>query len=95
MKNVKYFFILIFIIFVFTGCETFTVRSSPEAFRTGKVLEEGEVKAATNSILLLFYPIPLLEGNVTVGLPYDTEATVGWGVHGLTTTTGESEENGR
>ena len=90
MKKIIYLS-LFTLVLLFSSCETFVVRSSSDAFRTGKVLDEGQYKVATNSILLLSVPMPGLIWRVSRGLPYDLEATVGWGVHALTVESGDED----
>jgi hypothetical protein len=86
------FFWLIALLFLIISCSSFTIRSSPESFRTGKVLDQGEIKIVTNSVILMLMPFPLLEGNVTMGLPYRMEVTAGWGVHGFLVGNGDESD---
>ena len=74
---------ILFMVLLFSGCQSFVVRSSPEAFRTGKVLEEGEKRITTNTILIAGVPAPILDWRASMGLPYGIEATAGWGIHAL------------
>jgi len=83
MKSMIKVIIFLAIILLFSGCQTVTLRSSSDAFRTGRVLPEGEYRVATNTLLILTAPMPGVIWRVSGGLPFDMEATVGWGVHGL------------
>ncbi|MBI9104242.1 MAG: hypothetical protein JEY99_17625 [Spirochaetales bacterium] len=93
MKRVVWILPILILTFLFSGCETFTIRSSPEAFRSGRVLKEGETKVLTNSTLISLIPMPGLEWSVTRGLPYNMEVTAGWGVHALVYAAGDDAEN--
>lgn len=83
MKSVTRTIVILFLVLFVSGCQSFTLRTSPDAYRTGRVLEEGKYKIVTNSMLILMTPMPGFVWRVSGGLPYDMEATVGWGVHGM------------
>ena len=63
-----------------SGCAT--VRTTSRAFDTGKVLEPGQTRFTTDSVMFLWVPMP---GQIAVsrGFAGGWEATAGWGVHGF------------
>ncbi|MFW5729164.1 MAG: hypothetical protein ACOCYG_05820 [Spirochaetota bacterium] len=65
---------------VLTGCGT--IRTTSRAFDTGKVLEPGQTRVTSDSVMFLWLPVP---GQVAVSRGFNGgwEATAGWGVHGF------------
>ncbi len=59
-----------------------TIRTSSRAFDTGEVLEPGQTRFTTDSVMFLWVPVPG-QAAVSRGFEGGWEATAGWGVHGF------------
>ncbi|NBC29014.1 MAG: hypothetical protein GVY29_03375 [Spirochaetes bacterium] len=68
------------VVLVFSGCAT--IRTSSHAYDTGDVLDPGQMRFTTDSVMFLWVPLP---GQIAVsrGFKGGWEATAGWGMHGF------------
>ena len=68
------------VLLVFSGCAT--VRTTSHAYDTGDVLDPGQMRFTSDSVMFLWVPLP---GQIAVSRGFEGgwEATAGWGVHGF------------
>lgn len=74
--------LLLPVVLAMVGCGT-TIRSSSDAFRSGRVLDPGEYRVATETSNLGYVPYPLIHYSAARGFPGGWELEAGGGFHGI------------
>lgn len=69
-----------------------TYRTTSRAFDTGQVLEPGQTRVSTDSVMMLFVPLP---GQIAVSRGFEGgwQGTLGWGAHGFIVDNEESDND--